>query len=298
MRRNVSASGTFPEPFTVSPKPAKAVSPSRTAAMTKPGTPDAEKGDGPGEIDRLGQEAVLGACGPRSRADRRYGKECGNGAMPPGGADHHAFPLRHNRAPTISNTGGTALWEAKTARRNKPVDICCDRPTCFAAGSRRGTPARRGSGGLSMTTDRIGALGRRGVLKGLAAGGTLAATAGFPGFIQAQTLEADRARLRAAPHRHRRRLRPLVRAHGAGGAQGAERGRRHRRPAGRDRLRGRRHRSQARRRGGRELRQPERRRGVRRALQQRRRRGRAAGGRARRCPTSSAPRATTSRAAR
>ena len=38
-----------------------------------------------------------------------------------------------------------------------------------------------------MTTDRIGALGRRGVLKGLAAGGTLAATAGFPGFIQAQT---------------------------------------------------------------------------------------------------------------
>ena len=38
-----------------------------------------------------------------------------------------------------------------------------------------------------MTTDRIGTLGRRGVLKGLAAGGTLAATAGFPGFVQAQT---------------------------------------------------------------------------------------------------------------
>ena len=38
-----------------------------------------------------------------------------------------------------------------------------------------------------MTTDRIGALGRRGVLKGLAAGGALTAAGGFPGFIQAQS---------------------------------------------------------------------------------------------------------------
>jgi len=40
-----------------------------------------------------------------------------------------------------------------------------------------------------MTTDRIGALGRRGVLKGLAAGGALTAAGGFPGFIQAQSSE-------------------------------------------------------------------------------------------------------------
>jgi branched-chain amino acid transport system substrate-binding protein len=42
-----------------------------------------------------------------------------------------------------------------------------------------------------MTTDRIGAPGRRGVLKGLAAGGALAA-AGWPGFIQAQSSEPIR----------------------------------------------------------------------------------------------------------
>jgi branched-chain amino acid transport system substrate-binding protein len=43
-----------------------------------------------------------------------------------------------------------------------------------------------------MTTDRIAALGRRRVLKGLAAGGTLAAAGAFPGFIQAQSSEPIR----------------------------------------------------------------------------------------------------------
>jgi branched-chain amino acid transport system substrate-binding protein len=43
-----------------------------------------------------------------------------------------------------------------------------------------------------MTTDRIAALGRRRVLKGLAAGGTLATAGAFPGFIQAQSSEPIR----------------------------------------------------------------------------------------------------------
>ena len=39
----VSAVGTRPEPRAVSPKPAKAVSPSRTAAITRPGAPEPRK---------------------------------------------------------------------------------------------------------------------------------------------------------------------------------------------------------------------------------------------------------------
>jgi branched-chain amino acid transport system substrate-binding protein len=43
-----------------------------------------------------------------------------------------------------------------------------------------------------MTVDRNGALGRRGVLKGLAAGGALTAAAGLPRFVQAQSSEPIR----------------------------------------------------------------------------------------------------------
>jgi branched-chain amino acid transport system substrate-binding protein len=43
-----------------------------------------------------------------------------------------------------------------------------------------------------MTVDRNGALGRRGVLKGLAAGGALTAAAGLPRFLQAQSSEPIR----------------------------------------------------------------------------------------------------------
>ena len=53
---------------------------------------------------------------------------------------------------------------------------------------------------------------RRSVLKGLAAGGALA-SAGFPRLHPGADLRAHPPRLPAAPHRHRRRLRPLVRAH-------------------------------------------------------------------------------------
>ena len=47
MRIIVSPSGALPEPLTVSPKPAKAVSPSRTAAMTSPGAPEPRKAKTP-----------------------------------------------------------------------------------------------------------------------------------------------------------------------------------------------------------------------------------------------------------
>jgi branched-chain amino acid transport system substrate-binding protein len=43
-----------------------------------------------------------------------------------------------------------------------------------------------------MTTIRNGALGRRGLLQGLAAGGALTAAGGFPGFIQAQSSQPIR----------------------------------------------------------------------------------------------------------
>jgi branched-chain amino acid transport system substrate-binding protein len=43
-----------------------------------------------------------------------------------------------------------------------------------------------------MTTDRIAALGRRQLLKGLAAGGALTAVGGFPGYVQAQSSQPIR----------------------------------------------------------------------------------------------------------
>ena len=105
-----------------------------------------------------------------------------------------------------------------------------------------------------MTTDRIGALGRRGVLQGPGrrrrAGGRAASRASSRRRSPSRSASASSSTAPAsAPPTAAGTSAPPQAA-----LDGAERGRRHQRPPGRDRLRGRRHRPQARRRGGGEVR--------------------------------------------
>jgi hypothetical protein len=121
MRISVSASGSLPDPFTVSPNPAKAVSPSLTAAITNPGAPAPRNPNTPAKpaASSSSRSSAGDGCGattasvsPTSAASARAPRR-----------DVEIIVLPFSRAPTAGGRSGTILLNILRATSSIPARV-------------------------------------------------------------------------------------------------------------------------------------------------------------------------------